>query len=98
MFSALVWQLMRAYTLSILQSLAATGHPIVEKEIVDWANRKVSPVVVMEMLNICADNRKNSSFFLYVCYVVRYVQNVGGISFTFSTTKTLFNVIYAYNL
>ncbi|XP_064599955.1 plastin-3-like [Liolophura sinensis] len=38
---ALVWQLMRAYTLSILQSLAGTGHPIVEKEIVDWANSKL---------------------------------------------------------
>lgn len=38
---ALVWQLMRAYTLSILAQLADTGHPIVEKEIVDWANRKL---------------------------------------------------------
>jgi plastin-3 len=40
---ALVWQLMRAYTLSILQKLASndTGHPIVEKEIVAWANEKL---------------------------------------------------------
>ncbi|KAM7287021.1 plastin-2 [Ixodes scapularis] len=38
---ALVWQLMRAYTLSVLTQLAGTGHPIVEKEIVDWANSKL---------------------------------------------------------
>lgn len=39
---ALVWQLMRAYTLSILSSLAHTGNPIVEKEIVQWVNQKLS--------------------------------------------------------
>jgi len=39
---ALVWQLMRAYTLSILTQLANTGHPIVEKEIVEWANKKLA--------------------------------------------------------
>lgn len=40
---ALIWQLMRAYTLSILSRLAREdGHPIVEKEIVSWANEKLS--------------------------------------------------------
>lgn len=39
---ALVWQLMRAYTLSILSQLAAGPNGIVEKEIVEWANKKVS--------------------------------------------------------
>lgn len=44
---ALVWQLMRAYTLSILSQLAQTadgadeGKSIVEKEIVEWSNNKV---------------------------------------------------------
>jgi plastin-3 len=38
---ALVWQLMKAYTLSILTKLADTGHPIIEKEIVAWANQKL---------------------------------------------------------
>lgn len=40
---ALVWQLMKAYTLSILTKLAGqdAGHPIVEKEIVAWVNEKV---------------------------------------------------------
>ena len=33
---------MRAYTLSILSRLANTGNPIVEKEIVQWVNKKLS--------------------------------------------------------
>lgn len=40
---ALIWQLMRAYTLTILTKLAGEdGHPIVEKEIVSWANNKLA--------------------------------------------------------
>ncbi|KAI8128041.1 hypothetical protein FF38_07724 [Lucilia cuprina] len=39
---ALIWQLMRAYTLSILSRLANSGNPIVEKEIVQWVNNKLS--------------------------------------------------------
>lgn len=38
---ALIWQLMRAYTLSILSRLANTGNPIIEKEIVSWVNSKL---------------------------------------------------------
>lgn len=38
---ALIWQLMRAYTLSVLSQLAHTGSPIVEKEIVQWVNNKL---------------------------------------------------------
>jgi len=33
---------MKAYTLSILTRLAGTGHPIVDKQIIEWANDKVS--------------------------------------------------------
>lgn len=44
---ALVWQLMRAYTLSILTKLARSGNPIVEKEIVQWVNKKVNVVFWM---------------------------------------------------
>lgn len=39
---ALIWQLMRAYTLSILTQLAQTGNPIVEREIVTWVNNKLA--------------------------------------------------------
>ncbi|KAK8394116.1 hypothetical protein O3P69_006362 [Scylla paramamosain] len=38
---ALIWQLMRAYTLSILTQLADSGNPIVEAEIIDWVNSKL---------------------------------------------------------
>uniref|UniRef100_A0A1Q3FI98 Putative ca2+-binding actin-bundling protein n=1 Tax=Culex tarsalis TaxID=7177 RepID=A0A1Q3FI98_CULTA len=39
---ALIWQLMRAYTLSVLSRLANTGNPIIEKEIVQWVNSKLA--------------------------------------------------------
>ncbi|XP_059490727.1 plastin-3 [Neocloeon triangulifer] len=39
---ALIWQLMRAYTLSVLTQLANTGNPMVEKEIVTWVNNKLN--------------------------------------------------------
>lgn len=44
---ALVWQLMRAYTLSILSKLTnhdsngSSPNAIVENEIIDWSNKKV---------------------------------------------------------
>ena len=38
----LVWQIMRAYTLSILQKLAKATTPIADKDIITWANDKVS--------------------------------------------------------
>jgi plastin-3 len=33
---------MRAYTLSVLSQLANTGNPIIEKEIVQWVNKKLA--------------------------------------------------------
>ena len=41
MCTAVVWQLMRAYTLSVLQKLAGSAKPIEDKEIVEWANKTV---------------------------------------------------------
>merc|ERR1711970_451571 len=38
---ALVWQLMRAYTLSLLSQLNEDGTPIVESEIISWANTRL---------------------------------------------------------
>ena len=37
----LVWQLMRAYTLSLLAKLNPDGSPIVESEIITWANQRL---------------------------------------------------------
>ncbi len=41
---AIVWQLMRAYTVSVLQKLAGSDQPIKDQDIVDWANGTVSYV------------------------------------------------------
>jgi len=38
---ALLWQLMKAYTLSLLSKLNSDGTPIVESEIISWANKKL---------------------------------------------------------
>jgi len=38
---ALVWQLMRAYTLALLSQLNSDNTPIVESEIIAWANQKL---------------------------------------------------------
>ena len=40
----LVWQIMRAYTLSILQKLAKSTTPIADKDIINWANNKLKSV------------------------------------------------------
>ena len=37
---ALIWQLMRKYTLSLLAKLSPDGTPIVETEILNWANQR----------------------------------------------------------
>lgn len=39
---AIVWQLMRAYTLSILNRLSGSKTPITDQEIVDWVNQRLS--------------------------------------------------------
>ena len=38
-YLAVVWQMMRAYTLSVLQRLAGSKKPISDPEIVDWTNK-----------------------------------------------------------
>ena len=37
---AIVWQLMRAYTLSLLAQLSPDGKPVSENEIITWANSR----------------------------------------------------------
>lgn len=40
----LVWQLMRAYTLSVLAKCTHSGSLAQDKDIVDWANAKVDSI------------------------------------------------------
>ena len=39
--AALIWQLMRAYTLTVLSQLASSENPIVDREIIEWVNEKL---------------------------------------------------------
>jgi len=39
---SIVWQLMRAHTLQILQALSGSSKPIEDKEIIAWANQRLS--------------------------------------------------------
>ena len=43
---ALVWQLMRAYTLSLLAKLSTDGKPVTEAQIIEWANKKVEVLLL----------------------------------------------------
>ena len=51
-YAAVVWQLMRAYTLSVLQKLAGSAKPIEDKEIIEWANKTVSYNYLMVLICI----------------------------------------------
>jgi len=52
--SALVWQLMRAYTLSLLDKLKVLDQSgkSTDQQIVSWANNKVTVVVHVVVINI----------------------------------------------
>ena len=41
-FSAVVWQQMRAYTLALLSKLTPDGRKMEDKDIIDWVNETVS--------------------------------------------------------
>lgn len=47
---------MRAYTLSVLSQLANTGNPIIEKEIVQWVNNKLSSAGKMTSIRSFQDS------------------------------------------
>lgn len=48
-FTGLVWQLMRAYTLSILRQLAGGDSLINDAAIIEWANAKVNQHVSLSL-------------------------------------------------
>lgn len=52
---ALVWQLMRAYTLAILSRMSDDGHQVVDNEIIEWAKTKLAE-------NKDRDNKPNRTF------------------------------------
>lgn len=52
---ALVWQLMRAYTLAMLDKIAGQGHPIVENGIIEWTNNKLKSAGKMSFITSFQD-------------------------------------------
>ena len=57
----LVWQVMRAYTLSILQKLANSTTPMADKDIIHWANEKVQ----IDSKSFCFFVLKTNSTFVF---------------------------------
>ena len=58
---AIVWQLMRAYTVSILQQLAGSDKPITDEEIVAWVNEKLSAAGKSSSISSFKDNTIQTS-------------------------------------
>ncbi|KNC81265.1 hypothetical protein SARC_06396 [Sphaeroforma arctica JP610] len=54
---AIVWQLMRAYTLEMLKNIAKTDQPMVDKDIIAWTNSKLAEYEKSSSIK----NFKNSS-------------------------------------
>lgn len=52
---ALVWQLMRAYTLAMLDKITGQGHPIVENGIIEWTNNKLKSAGKKTFINSFQD-------------------------------------------
>ncbi|CAF1372267.1 unnamed protein product [Adineta steineri] len=60
----LVWQIMRAYTLSILQKLAKSNTPIADKDIINWANDKLKNANKKTFLNSFQDQSLSDSMLI----------------------------------
>jgi len=54
---SIVWQLMRAFTLQTLQALSGTDKPIQDKEIVEWANKKLKAAKGYELKDGWKDSK-----------------------------------------
>ena len=66
---AIIWQLLRLYTLNMLTALAGGGRAITEAEIVGWANGKVSKTerCTTSMTNFRDPSVGNALFLLDLC-------------------------------
>ncbi|CAF5050285.1 unnamed protein product, partial [Rotaria socialis] len=60
----LVWQIMRAYTLSILQKLAQSTTPIADKDIINWANQKLKSANKKTVLTNFQDHSLSDSMLI----------------------------------
>lgn len=68
----LVWQIMRAYTLSILQKLADSTTPIADKDIIHWANDKLKSAKKSTTLTSFQDQALSDS--MLICDLIDAVR------------------------
>lgn len=96
----LVWQVMRAYTLSILQKLADSSTPIADKDIVNWANEKLKGANKTTFLNSFQDQALSDS--VLICDLIDAIKP-GSIQFNLlkqATTREakMDNALYAISI
>ena len=69
---AIVWQLMRHHVISILKSLSDDGKPIEEKQMIAWANEKVSSAGKASKMGSFQDpGLKTSHFFIDLLFAIK---------------------------
>jgi plastin-3 len=96
----LVWQVMRAYTLSILQKLANSSKPIADKDIINWANEKLKNANKTTFLTNFQDQSLSDS--LLICDLIDAIKP-GSIKYDLlKTTGTaeakMDNALYAISM
>ena len=69
----LVWQLMRQYTLSLLAKLSPDGTPIVESEILNWANQRLTDAGKDVQVKGFHVSKKKNSHFISIIFIQNFL-------------------------
>ncbi|CAF3345767.1 unnamed protein product [Rotaria socialis] len=96
----LVWQIMRAYTLSILQKLAQSTTPIADKDIINWANQKLKSANKKTVLTNFQDHSLSDS--MLICDLIDAIKP-GSIQYNLLKTAgtpeaKMDNALYAISM
>ncbi|CAF1304416.1 unnamed protein product [Adineta ricciae] len=96
----LVWQIMRAYTLSILQKLAKSSTPIADKDIINWANEKLKSANKTTFLTNFQDQSLSDS--MLICDLIDAIKP-GSIQYNLLKTSgtpeaKMDNALYAISM
>ncbi|CAF3809904.1 unnamed protein product [Rotaria socialis] len=96
----LVWQIMRAYTLSILQKLANSSKPIADKDIINWANEKLQSANKKTVLTSFQDQALSDS--MLICDLIDAIKP-GSVQYNLLKTSgtpeaKIDNALYAISM
>ncbi|CAF3976727.1 unnamed protein product [Rotaria magnacalcarata] len=96
----LVWQIMRAYTLSILQKLANSSKPIADKDIINWANEKLQSTNKKTVLTSFQDQALSDS--MLICDLIDAIKP-GSVQYNLLKTSgtpeaKMDNALYAISM